>query len=289
MRSTLIALTLLFALAAAFLWANRPFLVTFPAEVPDAFPQNGFSHRPFEALLERYVDDSGNVAYHRWHDNAADVAQLDAYLAAVARYSPDATPERFPSRADELAYWIYAYNAYVIRCVLAHWPISSVTDVKAPIEVVRGLGFFYRHRFLFGGESLSLLTVENRRIRERYRDPRIHFVLSCASDSCPVLRPTLPAGEALEDLLADATRDFVTDTANVAIDPERRVITLSPIFQMYESDFVNALRASGRPARSVLDYVRHVAPDELRTRLDGIEGYRVEFREFDWALNASET
>ena len=70
------------------------------------------------------------------------VQQLNSYLGAVSRFSPDNAPHRFRGRNDELAYWIYAYNAYVIRSVLDHWPLDSVTDVKAPLEAIKGLGFF---------------------------------------------------------------------------------------------------------------------------------------------------
>ena len=121
----------------------------------------------FEDLLGEFVNDSGEVAYTRWHNDADAVARLDAYLAAVAHYSPDATPSRFPGRNASLAYWMSAYNAHVIRSVLEHWPVRSVTDVRAPLEMVKGLGFFYRQRFTFGGESLSLYEVENDRIRTR--------------------------------------------------------------------------------------------------------------------------
>jgi hypothetical protein len=37
---------------------------------------------------------------------------------------------------------MYGYNAYVIKSVLDHWPLKSVTDVKAPVEAVKELGFF---------------------------------------------------------------------------------------------------------------------------------------------------
>ena len=72
-----------------------------------------------------------------------------------------------PTANDELVYWIQGYNAYVIKAVLDHWPLDSVTDVKAPIEAVRGMGFFYRLRYKFGDRYFSLLRVENGIIRNR--------------------------------------------------------------------------------------------------------------------------
>ena len=151
--------------------ANRPQLIAIDADIPEDFPVSGFAHDTFENLLLRYVDAGGYVDFEGWQKNDADRALLDSYLAAVGNFSPAATPERFPRKSDELAYWMYGYNGYVIKSVLDHWPIESVTDVKAPIEAVTGLGFFYRQRFHFGGTPLSLYAVENQKIRKAFHDP----------------------------------------------------------------------------------------------------------------------
>jgi len=265
---------------------NRPHFVRIDADIAADFPPDGFSHLGFEELLGTYVDKDGNVAYEDWRSTDESVAQLESYLAAVSAYSPDNTPERFATRNDELAYWIYAYNAYVIKSVLDNWPIKSVTDVKAPLEVVKGMGFFYQLRFAFGGEKYSLLTVENSKIRKRFQDARIHFVLNCASESCPVLRPSLPTGEALQELLATATTEFVSDPRNVTVDHANRQIVLSTIFKWFRKDFLNDLARRGRPSeRGVIDYVASVAPESLRTELDSTKGYELVFSDYDWSLN----
>jgi len=171
------AVLFLAVLAAAFFWVNRPRKIIIGAALPLSFPQQGFSHGSFENLLQSYVSADGRIDYDRWHQSSTATQQLESYLAAVSEFSPKATPERFPNRNDELAYWMYGYNAYVIRSVLDHWPLESVTDVKAPVEAVKGLGFFYQQRFSFGGEFMSLLDAENKEIRKKYQDPRIHFFL----------------------------------------------------------------------------------------------------------------
>jgi hypothetical protein len=61
------------------------------AALPPDFPPQGFSHRAFEDLLQRFVVDR-RVDYAAWHADARAVAQLDGYLAAVAAYSPDNAP-----------------------------------------------------------------------------------------------------------------------------------------------------------------------------------------------------
>lgn len=287
-RIVIILISVVILVAAGFFWANRPQLIPINAAVPDDFPTDSFSHRGFERLLRNYVDANGYVNYERWHRDAMSIAQLDSYLAAVSAFSPDSSPDRFPSRNDELAYWMYGYNAYVIKSVLSNWPLDSVTDVKAPIEVVKGMGFFYRLRYLFGGRAYSLLAVENEKIRKEYKDPRIHFVLNCASESCPVIRPELPTGDALDLLLVKSAREFVNNPANVQVDHNDQVIYLSAIFKWYEDDYLNWLRANGRPVdKGLLDYITPIAEGTLADDLERASGYAIEFRDFDWTVNAS--
>jgi len=284
----IILISVVILVAAGFFWANRPQLIPINAAVPDDFPTDSFSHRGFERLLSNYVDTNGYVNYERWHRDAMSIAQLDSYLAAVSAFSPDSSPDRFPSRNDELAYWMYGYNAYVIKSVLSNWPLDSVTDVKAPIEVVKGMGFFYRLRYLFGGRAYSLLAVENEKIRKEYKDPRIHFVLNCASESCPVIRPELPTGDALDLLLVESAREFVNNPANVQVDHNGQVIYLSAIFKWYEDDYLNWLRANGRRVdKGLLDYVRPIAEGVLAEDLVTASDYAIEFRDFDWTVNAA--
>ncbi len=279
-------LAVVIVVLAVCLWANRPRRINIDAPLPAAFPAQGFSHETFAGLLETYVSADGRVDYKRWHDTPEHVAVLDSYLAAVNAYSPDITPERFPTRNDELAYWMYGYNAWVIHGVLSNWPLTSVTDVKAPLEVVKGMGFFFQLRFPFGGEHMSLLKVENEKIRKGFRDPRIHFVLNCASESCPVARPELPVGEELQQLLQAAAIEFVNDSDNVFVDHERRTVFLSTIFKWYKKDFVNHMVALGRPAKhGLLDYLGTVAQEPLLGDLQQATDYTIEFRDYDWGLN----
>ena len=285
--TTFIAVVAVLAVLAVLLVIGLPQRVVLADGRPAPLPSEGFPHDAFEALLERFVSVDGYVDYAYWHGDADSRRQLDAYLAAVAQFSPVNAPERFPSERDALAYWMYAYNAWVVWSVLDKWPLDSVTDVRAPLEIVRGLGFFYRRRFSFGGRYLSLYHVENEIIRKQYRDPRIHFVLNCGSESCPTLRPELPAGEELQEFLQRSANDFVSDPKHVEIDHDTRRIRLSAIFRMYKSDFVNDLRAQGLPSdRGPVAWIEAVAPDSVREQLVRARDYVVEYKDFDWAINS---
>ncbi len=261
-------------------------VVVIEADEPVDFPETGFSHALFEDLLETYVDVEGNVSYDEWHQSSDDIAALNSYLAAVSRYSPDNAPGRFESRNDELAYWLYSYNAYVIKSILHRWPLDSVRDVKAPLEIVKGLGFFYSQRFIFGEQTYSLHNVENKKIRDQFQDARIHFVLNCGSYSCPVLRPELPTGAALDPFLASAAAEFVSDEKNVQISHEDKTVTLNEIFDWFEKDFLNDMRRRGLPSSNgLVDYVASVAPAKLRAELSRASNYEVAFAAYDWSIN----
>jgi hypothetical protein len=286
-RTLIIVVGVVFLAVAAFVVLNRPQLQVVHADLPAEFPENGFSHESLERLLRKYVDAQGDVNYSAWHANPQDLLALESYLAAVSHFSPDATPQRFVERNDALAYWIYGYNAYVIWSILQRWPIASVTDIKAPLEIVNGLGFFYRQRFLFGAKPYSLYAVENDRIRDGFKDPRIHFVLNCASQSCPVLRRELPSGDALEPMLQAATLEFVGDPRNVRIDHDSQSIVLSTIFRWFRSDFINDLMRRGLSTeRGPLAYVIDAAPEPLKQSLLEASGYEIRYADYDWAINS---
>ncbi len=268
---------------------NRPLLNTIDAALPQNFPGDGFSHEVFEQLLQTYVDDAGHVDYESWRNASDSMKALNSYLAAVARYSPENSPDRFKSQHASLAYWLYAYNASVIKSILDRWPMESVTDMKAPIEFVKGFGFFYRQRFVFGEKAYSLYAIENDKIRDTYRDARIHFVLNCGSVSCPVLRPELPTGDELEPFLQRAAIDFVGEHRNVHIDHANRQIVLSDIFKWFKKDFINDLRHQGLPSkRGLTDYIASMAPEPLRTEIERSAEYKIVFHEYDWSINEAD-
>ena len=268
----------------------KPTRISVPDAVPSEFPETGFSHESFEGLLGRFVGQTGEVDYAGWSADAEALKSLDLYMGAIARYSPTSTPERFPEEADRLAYWLYAYNACVIKGVLVNWPLESVREVKAPLDLVAGLGFFGKLRFTLGGEVMSLYTLENGVIRKQFTDPRVHFVLNCASDGCPVLRPELPTGDALEPHLAKAAAEFVANPQNVLIDHEAKRLRISQIFEWYQADFIAELTRRGLPTaeRTLAAYVRLVADPARRAELEAAKGYATEFIAYDWGINAQQ-
>jgi len=102
-----------------------------PLTVPErmlVMPQT-FSHQDFDRVLQHFVDDRGRVDYAALKNDARD---LERYYLLLSTYSPDSHPALFPTEHGKLAYWLNAYNAAVIKTVLAHYPMASVEDIKPP-------------------------------------------------------------------------------------------------------------------------------------------------------------
>lgn len=254
---------------------------------PPAPVGRNFSHELLDEVLGSFVDDKGMVDYRALKQNADN---LEAYFGHIAAYSPDKHPERFPSQDHRLAYWINAYNTAVIKTVLTYYPIDSVLDVKTPalfFFLSDKAGFFFFQRLTFGGSRTSLYYLENKVIRKRFKDPRIHFALNCASLSCPRLPRQAFSGEGLDRQLDHETRLFVSEMRNFRIDHREKIIYLSSIFQWYEKDFTNWLRKQ-YPDReaSLINYVRLYLPADKAEALDRVaHQYAVRFIPYDWRLN----
>src|SRR5437870_13676452 len=100
-------------------------------------------------------------------------ALLTDFVAQLGTAGPDTSPVLFPPPEHALAYWINAYNAFVLAAVIEEYPIRSVWKV-------RDGQFFVWARHRAGGVLLSLNDIEHRILRGRFREPRIHFALNCA-------------------------------------------------------------------------------------------------------------
>ncbi len=250
-------------------------------------PPATFSHNFFDKVLQRFVDENGRVDYAAL---AGDATDLERYYRLLATFSPDSHPQMFPTSADQLAYWINAYNAATIKTVLNHYPIASVADVRPPLISLilpDKSGFFLLQRQILGGRKISLYGLENGIVRKRYRDPRYHFALNCASISCPRLPAEAFVARNLEMQLERETRRFLSEKRNLAIDHPNRRIYLSAIFDWYEADFVRwtEIRHPGTKG-SLLAYIRPYLSPDRQAELDAAGGrYQIHFLPYDWGLN----
>jgi len=177
----------------------------------------------------------------------------------------------------------------VIKTVLTYYPISGVGDIRPPLLfffLPQKSGFFLFQRVTFGGETTSLYFLEHRVIRKRFADPRMHFALNCASGGCPRLPRQAFTAEHLDEQLDHEARKFLAEERNLVINHEKKTVSLSSIFEWYESDFLTWLqhKFSGRKA-TLLDYVALYVSAEKAGELQRAASYAVRFIPYDWRLN----
>jgi hypothetical protein len=206
------------------------------------------------AILAPYLDN-GRVDYAA----LAGGLDVDSLCAGIA--SRDLSRA---GRDEQLAFYLNAYNLLVIRQVLAR--LEADPAWPGPVSVADKLRFFLGARHVVAGRAMSLMTLENRVIRRRFRDARVHFALNCASSSCPWLPGQLFVAEHLEDDLERLTAQFLASDA-VTYKPETRTLSVSPIFRWYRRDFRPSIAA-------FIARYREVPADA-----------RVTFQAYDWRLN----
>ncbi len=226
----------------------------------------------FVALVAKHAPE-GRVDYAAWKANAADVAALEAFIKQISSASPQNRPELFPTPAEKTAYWCTAYNAWTVWSVLELWPIKSVMDVKSGVlsYFKPGAGFFYGRTIVLGGRETNLYDLENKVIR-KLGDPRIHFAINCASNSCP----TLQAAHWTQEELESATRAFVNNPQQVRVTSEG--VSVNPILDWYKEDFGNVPEF----------LLRYANEGPLREQLLKVKAgkARLNYFEYDWGVNA---
>jgi hypothetical protein len=229
----------------------------------------------FRELVDRYAEASGEgVDYGAWQASPEDMAALDSYIDLIGRVSPENHSDLFSSRETARRFWINAYNALVIDAVLDYWPLDSVKDIKVSLtsRIIPGKGLFYDREVVVAGERMNLLDLEEK-ILETFSDPRLHFALNCASDSCPVIR----ASDWSEAELDQAAREFVNNPENVEVLGER--LYVSRIFKWYRDEFPDDLAG----------YLARFANEPLKSDLTAASAadYPVRYQAYDWSLNDS--
>jgi hypothetical protein len=277
------------SLAILLLWALIGCTVVRPALVPDRKLKvlHTFSHEDFDLVLANFVNDHGLVNYRSLKK---DTHNLERYYLLLSTYSPESHPNLFPTEQSKLTYWINAYNAAAIKIVLAYYPITSVKNIKPPFPLFflpDKSGFFLFQRLVLGGRSMSLYSLENKIIRKRFGDPRIHFVLNCASGGCPRLPRRAFTAQYLNKQLNHETRKFLAEERNLRLDHQKKTIFLSSIFNWYRGDFLQWYR-SRYPERkaTLLDYVSlYLPPEKAQEIMRYSNSYRLSFVPYDWHLN----
>lgn len=159
------------------------------------------------------------------------------------------------------AFYINAYNLSVIKGVVDIYPTTSVQ--KTP-------GFFNTLKRSIINEQITLNDFEKQYLLDKFKDPRLHFVLVCGAVGCPPIINQAYKPENLESQLDQQTRLALNN--NEFIKSTEETVALNQIFEWYLQDF-------GGNKNSAVTFINQYR--DLPINLD----LRVTYYGYDWRLN----
>ena len=145
-----------------------------------------------------------------------------------------------------------------VQLVLKNYPLESIKDIKDPWEI---------KCFNTQEKSYTLGEIEHEILR-KMEEPRIHFAINCASQSCPNLWNKAFQEKQLEAQLVCVTESFLKDKSKNEIYPTR--LKLSRIFLWFGKDF------GSKEER--LEFIQRYSGVRLSNP-------KIDYLPYDWSLN----
>lgn len=237
-------------------------------------------HKAFTRVLTAVVVDA-RVDYARLAD---DPGGLNAYLDQLG--SADLAAVQAAPVDDQLAFWINAYNACMLKRIVENYPIK-------PAEGLRGLrnraagrpqnsvwqieDVFAGRHCQIAGEARSQDEIEHEIIRPM-GDPRIHFAVNCAALSCPPLLPVAYEPSTLDQQLDERVTAFLATPDHFSFSglDGRPEVRANKVLDWFSEDF------GGK--EGVLAFLAAHAEGDARKALAD-PSVKLEFFDYDWGLN----
>jgi hypothetical protein len=238
--------------------------------------------KAFDQLLDLYV--RGGDVYYR--AIKSERGKLDGYVAQLAGASVEKSP-----RAEQIAFWLNAYNALVLKTVADHYPIQG-RSAEYPAKSIRQIpGAFERTTHRVAGKTLTLDQIEQT-ILSGFNDPRVYFALGRGAVGSGRLRSEAFTGARLEEQLADVAAECVTRAQCVSVDRASGKVAASSIFSWREKEFAAAYGDKAPAefaARSPIEraVIAFVMPKLLATEKEFMakNTFQLTYTPFDWTLN----
>jgi hypothetical protein len=237
---------------------------------------------PFEQILDLYVRDG--LVYYR--ALKSDRAKLDGYLNQLA-----AADAARLSRNEQVAFWLNAYNAIVLRTVIDHYPIQGHASAYPSKSIRQIPGAFESAPHRVGGRTLTLDDIEKKVLPE-FHDPRMYLALGRGAVGSGRLRSEAYVPERIETQLSEMVSECTSRPVCAQIDRGNNKILASAIFSWREKEFAEAYGDKAPTAfanrspveRAILSLVEPKLLASER-QLFAQNSFQVVFEPFDWTLN----
>jgi hypothetical protein len=238
--------------------------------------------KAYDEALDLYVRDG--LVYYR--ALKATRGRFDGYVNSLASASIDSA-----GQPEQEAFWLNAYNAFVLQTVLDHYPIAGRSR-EYPVKSIRQVpGAFERLPHRAAGRTVTLDQIEQT-ILPSFHDPRLFLALGRGAVGSSRLRSEAYVGHELERQLSEQANECLSHAQCVSVDIGGNRLRASSIFSWREQDF-DAAYAGKAPAafqarsageRAVIGFVE---PHLLTTERDFLaqNQFKMEYIPFDWTLN----
>ena len=257
-------------LAASTVHAGKKVYVGANVPAGQQVSMDRIDHRPWDAILKKYVDKNGQVNYKSLKASANDSQVLDNYIQSLSTASTSAKAKR----EAQLAYWINAYNAVTVKGILREYPTSSI---KNHVSKLGGYDIWNDLQLVAGGRPISLNDIEHKVLR-KMNEPRIHFAIVCASIGCPRLLNQAYTAEQLNKQLEVNASDFFSRKQNFQFDEANRRFHMSALLDWFGGDF-------GSNQQAQMQRIAGWLPTENAKRAAQQNAVSVKYLDYDWNLN----
>jgi len=230
-----------------------------------------YSTAPYARVLDAAVRD-GLVDYPAITGPVE--RHLNRYLDAIARFGPTRTPEQFPTRAHELAYYLNAYNAIMLRKWLDEGAADAPPDAK-----VNWITWFTVTQWRLDGRAISMDALKQRIILDDFNEPRVHFALVNGSRSAPPLLGEPFDAARLDEQLDALGRRWLAEEDALRMDPGGQTY-LAAVFRRHQDDFA--------PLGGLPGVIERYLPSEDERKVPALMDLRrgtMRYMDDDWTIN----
>ncbi len=245
-----------------------------------ASAQFDHGHAGWDALLTKHVrwlpdQKQSRVDYDGLKAERAALKQVLDAMSAVSA----AEFERWP-REQQMAFLVNAYNAFTVELILTRWPeLKSIKDLGSLLQSPWKKKFF-----VLLGEERHLDWIEHEQLRARYKDPRVHAAVNCASIGCPALRPEAFVAAKLDAQFDDGMRRFMADRTRNRVAGGKLEVNL--IFKWFREDFEQGWLGYRQLEDLFARYAVQLSDQPEEQQKLRARSLPPNFLDYDWSLNA---
>jgi hypothetical protein len=241
-------------------------------------------HKPLDQLLDLNVRDG--LVYYRALQSGR--GSLDRYVASLNVST--ATYQSW-SREAKMAFWVNAYNAFVLQTVISRYPIRGSSSAYPTSSIRQIPGAFDQAKHRAAGRSVTLDDIE-KNILPGFKEPRLALALGRGAVGSGRLRSEAYTAARLPSQLDAIQAEFVTEQQMLRVDRSAGLISTTPILSWNEPVFVEVYGkdTGGKySARSPIEraLIAFIVPHLLPLEKEFVEQneFKVTFHPFDWRLN----